>query len=425
MSKNYKNSHQLRDGAILLFNRVGAQKPVWHARIKKPGSYPTASQRYLSRSMKTVNYAEAAMAAEDILDDLRYKYKNDIPLETLKLAKLYEMWKATVGIRKNKGRMETIRKAYDLYLLPYFEKTNITDIKPGLVTKFWDWRLDYWVTGEGSKTESCFVGNVPKLSTVKQERQCLKQILKWAVEQDLLHKMPEISVPELASTEEDDSIRPAFTMAEYNRLNDYFDDEYLPKRNEDIKEFWARNPKLNSSHLYGRRMLVNFMRVGIYSGLRPHELLLLKWKHVEHYKFGGEQNVKFNVPKNTKTGARQNVCQPACIKFLSDLKEHSLHTSDEDYLFNTEEGGKAPSPRLKLNRVLKKMKMKTDVFGNPFVPYSVRHTYITFRLLYGDVSIDDLARNVGTSTEMINTHYDHVLNEQKTEILTSTKRQKK
>ncbi|MBT3334072.1 MAG: hypothetical protein HN394_21420, partial [Rhodospirillaceae bacterium] len=86
MSKNYKNSHQLRDGAILLFNRVGAQKLVWHARIKKPGSYPTASQRYLSRSMKTVNYAEAAMAAEDILDDFRYKYKNDIPLETLNLA---------------------------------------------------------------------------------------------------------------------------------------------------------------------------------------------------------------------------------------------------------------------------------------------------------------------------------------------------
>jgi integrase len=41
-------------------------------------------------------------------------------------------------------------------------------------------------------------------------------------------------------------------------------------------------------------------------------------------------------------------------------------------------------------------------------PYSLRHTYATFALLYGRVSVYTLAVNMGTSVDMIEKHYGHV-----------------
>ena len=43
------------------------------------------------------------------------------------------------------------------------------------------------------------------------------------------------------------------------------------------------------------------------------------------------------------------------------------------------------------------------------LPYSIRHTYITMRLIEG-VSIYQLSSNVGTSIEMIENYYGHLRN---------------
>jgi hypothetical protein len=41
--------------------------------------------------------------------------------------------------------------------------------------------------------------------------------------------------------------------------------------------------------------------------------------------------------------------------------------------------------------------------------YSLRHTYITWELMAQSVSIDVLARQCGTSIQMIEQHYSHVV----------------
>ena len=57
--------------------------------------------------------------------------------------------------------------------------------------------------------------------------------------------------------------------------------------------------------------------------------------------------------------------------------------------------------------VIKEAGVETDKFGVKFVPYSCRHTYITFRLKYGkNLSIHSLAKNARTSVEMIQSNYD-------------------
>ncbi len=53
---------------------------------------------------------------------------------------------------------------------------------------------------------------------------------------------------------------------------------------------------------------------------------------------------------------------------------------------------------------------RVNAYGGtqPPLPYSLRHTYATFALLYGRVSVYTLAVNMGTSVDMIEKHYGHV-----------------
>ena len=57
-----------------------------------------------------------------------------------------------------------------------------------------------------------------------------------------------------------------------------------------------------------------------------------------------------------------------------------------------------------MNAILDELQMKKDREGNARTAYSLRHTYICFRLLEG-ANIYQLAKNCRTSVEMIEKHY--------------------
>jgi hypothetical protein len=58
------------------------------------------------------------------------------------------------------------------------------------------------------------------------------------------------------------------------------------------------------------------------------------------------------------------------------------------------------------NWVLAETGLKKNTNGKPRSMYSLRHSAITFRLLYGQgIDLLTLARNARTSVEVINNHY--------------------
>lgn len=80
---------------------------------------------------------------------------------------------------------------------------------------------------------------------------------------------------------------------------------------------------------------------------------------------------------------------------------------------NTPEGEDAPDPtalifpkrhRELFNRILDEENLKVDRGGNPRTAYSLRHTYICFRLMEG-ADIYQIAKNCRTSVEMIEKYY--------------------
>lgn len=56
--------------------------------------------------------------------------------------------------------------------------------------------------------------------------------------------------------------------------------------------------------------------------------------------------------------------------------------------------------------------------------YSLRHTYATLRLEKGDVSVYDLALNMGYKVKQIESHYSHVVAKQRRQQITRTNRKK-
>jgi len=54
--------------------------------------------------------------------------------------------------------------------------------------------------------------------------------------------------------------------------------------------------------------------------------------------------------------------------------------------------------------------------------YSLRHTYATLRLEKGDVSVYDLAMNMGCKVQQIENHYSHLVPKQRRHEITKTKR---
>src|ERR1700688_4406148 len=57
-----------------------------------------------------------------------------------------------------------------------------------------------------------------------------------------------------------------------------------------------------------------------------------------------------------------------------------------------------------LNTILDELELKTDRDGNRRTAYSLRHTYICFRLMEG-ADIYQIAKNCRTSVEMIEKYY--------------------
>tara|TARA_S200000501_G_scaffold353366_1_gene373091 strand:- start:782 stop:1399 length:618 start_codon:yes stop_codon:yes gene_type:complete len=91
-------------------------------------------------------------------------------------------------------------------------------------------------------------------------------------------------------------------------------------------------------------------------------------------------------------------------EYLFSIDENPV---EDRFVFCNPEGKVIQDFREGFSAVIKEAGVEKDRFGVKFVPYSCRHTYITFRLKYGkNLSIHSLAKNARTSVHMLQTNYD-------------------
>ena len=280
------------------------------------------------------------------------------------------------------------------HLLPFFGNKVLSEITPGLVQQ-------YRVQRAQAKTH---LGKPPSRSTVHQEIVALRQILKAANRQGWLQFVPDLSPPYKASGKI--THRAWFSPEEYQQL-------YEASRRR------AKKPLHNRGRWkWECEQLHDYILFLANTGLRPDEAGRLEFRDVSVVKDAGTKETILEIEVRGKRGVGFCKSTASAVEPFKRVKERKRRKLKEpgpndptptkkkwewvtvaptDRLFPSK-------PRELLNKILAEEGLKTDRDGKTRTAYSLRHTYICFRLMEG-ADIYQIAKNCRTSVEMIEKFY--------------------
>ena len=234
----------------------------------------------------------------------------------------------------------------------------------------------------------------------------MRKLLRLLLRKELIDKLP--LFPKIKSPP---NSRGAFTVTEYrailkkskNLVGQTFNDWGEGQRAWIRKKYQSMSDDMNA--------LIRFM---VYTFLRPGDIRQLKNKHVEVVR-GGFNYLRLTLPE-VKRHKAPVVSLPAAVGIYERMLQYQRsqgYGQPDDYVFFPEEKNR----RLILdvigwqfNWILKELGLKQGRHGVDRSLYSLRHTSITFRLIYGgNIDLLTLARNARTSVEMIEKFYASTL----------------
>ena len=248
----------------------------------------------------------------------------------------------------------------------------------------------------------------------------LRKVLRHLVEKDIIQQMP--LFPKMKVTQKP---RGAFTVTEYAAvlrqakvLRNHVFVWNKPDTRFHIKPIYRSMPlEMN--------WLIRFM---VYTFLRPGDIRQLKNKHIEI--ISGKFNYLRLTPPEIKRHKAPTVSLPQAVNiYKTVLKHHAAQGfgGPEDYVFFPEEKNRLRALNTigwLFNWIMNSLGLKAGPHGADRSFYSLRHTAITFRLIFGgNIDLLTLARNARTSVEMIEKFYASTLSaEMNTQLLHSKRR---
>jgi len=261
-----------------------------------------------------------------------------------------------------------------VHLLPFFGDKILSEITPGLVQEY---RIHRATSRLDRKTGA---PRRPARNTIHQEIITLRHVLKTANRHGWLPFIPDLAPPFRGSVKV--SHRAWFSPEEYKTL-------YEATRER------AKNPK-NPRWKKACEQLHDYVLFMANTGLRPDEASRLEFRDVAIVtdEATGERILEIEVRGKRGVGFCKSM-PGAVLPFERVVKRNGDVPTKRVF-------GKVQ--RELLNKILAELNLKFDREGNPRTAYSLRHTYISTRLLAG-ADIYQIAKNCRTSVEMIEKHY--------------------
>jgi integrase len=367
--------HKLLDGKVQLYMRPGT--PHWQC------ACTVAGQR-LRTSTKEESLAHAKDVARDWYLGLLGKYRAGELKEGVRFSRAAEQFlneyeAITLGER-SPAYVESHALRLRVHLLPFFGDKVVTEITPGLVQEY---RVHRMASRRDPKTG---LPRRPARSTLHHDIITLRHVLKTAQRHGWLPYLPDLSAPYKASGKI--AHRAWFSPEEYKQLYKATGE----RARKPLNERWRR--ACEDLHDY-----VLFM---VNSGLRPDEAKRVQTRDVEIVTDGPKKERILLITVRGKRGVGYCKTMPgAVLPFTRMKKRHDLQPTD--LLF--------PKIQRELfTTILTELGLRYDREGNRRTPYSLRHTYICFRLMEG-ADIYQIAKNCRTSVEMIEKFYaTHIAN---------------
>ncbi len=270
---------------------------------------------------------------------------------------------------RNEVYVEGHWRRLDIHLVPFFGEMGLSEITAGTVQEY---RIH--------RRETSRTGKPPARNTIHQEIVTLRQVLKTALRHGWLTHLPDLSAP--YKTQGKLGHRAWFSHDEYRQL-------YEATRRR------AVNPK-KKRYRWTSEQMHDYVLFMANTGLRPDEVLRLEYRDVAIVEDDDTGETILEIAVRGKRGVGYCKSTTGAVKPFQRLKERN-EPGPTDLLF-------PKFPRQLFNTILDEEGLKFDREGNRRTAYSLRHTYICFRLMEG-ADIYQIAKNCRTSVEMIEKYY--------------------
>lgn len=377
--------HRILGDKVRLYRRIDGG--TWHA-----STYLASKERRKSTKEKSLSAAKEI--AEDWYLELRNKKKQGelTSGKTFKdAAKVFALeYEVTTNGRRSPKWVEGHKARIRLHLLPFLGSKPLKEITSGVgqeyrvhrMTKPKNWDVDHF---DDDKMEPK-PWKHPARNTIHNEIVTLSMVLKTAQRHGWIDFIPDLSDPYRRQSKVEH--RPWFTPKEYKQF-------YEATRAN------AANPKSPRYKWYAEQ-LHDYVLLMANTGLRPDEAKRLEYRDIEIVDDEGTGETILEIEVRGKRGVGYCKSMPGAVRpYERMLKRNKMGTvtvpEPTDRLF--------PSDFKKmLNGILNEQKLKFDRNGKARTAYSLRHSYICFRLLEG-ADIYQVAKNCRTSVEMIEKHY--------------------
>jgi hypothetical protein len=355
--------------------------------------------KYIRKSTGTEDKADAIRFAKELFDSVRLadkldqqKYPHTFSAAAKQFLK-HQSSLVTVGDLDKRNQYED-QKKLDKDILPYFGTLDVSQITKQTIN-------EYLATLADRKLSK---------STRNKHVGVIRKVLKHACDSGILKSLP--SFPAIG---QDANPRSWFDRNEYRKLRQ-------------TAQSYAKLRYVGHAYIRGKsvRRLVytaeffDFIIFSVNVFVRISDIKLLRNKHIKLIKQG--KNVGLAIrPPESKTVDRTSISMREAVlvydRLLNRHQKLGLGGPD-DYVFYPEYKNRSYAlnviQRL-FDHLLHQTNLKTDANGIARTLYSLRHTALMYRFLYGgDVDIRALAHNSLTSVSMLEKFYlAHVKSEMK------------
>lgn len=381
-------THDMFDGRLQVYKR--GESRFWQCAAR------VGSQRFRN-STKEEDLSRAKDVAEEWYLSLRGMMRNgelvkkertfaDAAEHYLRHARVL-----AVSVRSPKY-IEYMELRMRRHILPFFGKVPLSEVNRGLVQSYRVKRAEETIAASATADKP---GKPPARSTMLQEIVHIRQVLKHAEGMGWIQHIPSLDMPYMTYTKRER--RAWFSPEEYEQLY-----KATRRRIEDgERRGWTR-------HYEDLHDFVLFMAN---TGLRPDEALRLEIRDVQIEDDYATKKTILVIDVRGKTGTGYCKSMPGAVMPFKRLMERRLEELNR-VEFDKETADKLlPTTRLfrKYNRdlfntILREEGLKHDRDGRVRTAYSLRHTYISMRLMEG-ADIYQIANNCRTSVQMIEQFY--------------------
>jgi len=359
-----EETHKILDGKVNLYRRGKSQ--IWQC-----STYLEGKNHRTSTKQKMLTRAQEV--AETWFLDLKHRQIRGEAVSGRSFAqaaaRFMREYEVMTGGTRNRDHVRGHVSRLNNHLLPFFGKKALVDVTSGVVQ---DYRLHRMEGNGGFKP--------PSPSTMHKEIVTLRMVLKTAIRQNWLAALPDLSAPYRSSAKV--AHRAWFSPDEYKTL-------YTATR-ENVKASQMKPWRHQAEQLHD---MVLFMAN---TGVRPDEVRRIEYRDVTIVDDEHSGDTILEIVVRGKRGVGYCKSMPGAVMPFKRLRDRN-EPKPNDLLFPVDH-------KKQFNRMLAETDLKYDREGNRRSLYSLRHSYISFRLLEG-ADIYQIAKNCRTSVEMIEKHY--------------------